>query len=104
MDESLVQNASSEKQVKAAGKKEKTEDIQKIKDLKDVLEIRSGRNFIWKILINCHIFSTTFNPDTQQMAFNEGQRNVGLRLLADINKHSPKAYLKMLEENNTTGD
>ena len=34
------------------------------------------------------------------MAFREGERNVGIRLLADITEASPDAYLLMLKEAN----
>jgi hypothetical protein len=48
----------------------------------------------------CHIFSTTFTPSPTSAAFNEGQRNVGLRLLNDIMSACPDHYVLMMRERN----
>src|SRR5580765_5047525 len=59
-----------------------------------------GRAYFHDLLVSCHIFSTSFAPNALSMAFNEGNRNVGLRLAADITEASPDLFLQMLRESN----
>ncbi len=96
MKEVLVKNAASKKQVDNAKKEEKAEEQLHETDVRQVLGTRSGRNLIWKYIQLCHVFTSSYGDS---MAFMEGERNIGLRLLSDINKYVPSAYLKMLEEN-----
>ena len=41
---------------------------------------------------------TSFNASGSVMAFNEGQRNIGLMLQAEVLEASPEAYMTMLNE------
>ncbi|MDY6010320.1 MAG: hypothetical protein SPJ12_04140 [Duodenibacillus sp.] len=53
------------------------------------------------------MFQTTFDPGIKDpkvnMVFREGQKNVGYKILADINKVCPKSYFEMLQENTLNG-
>lgn len=72
---------------------------QEIADLRAVMSTAEGRRFIWKMLGDAGVFSPTFiagAPDVS--AFNEGARNVGLRLLGDITSEAPEQYLIMQKE------
>lgn len=95
--EFLVRNAADPEQVAQA--KEKIESIndRRLNDIREVLSTRRGRRFYWELLEFCGIFKTS-NSDQFQIFFNEGMRNVGLKLLADVNEASPEAYLLMLRE------
>ena len=44
------------------------------------------------------VWRLSFNPDALVTAFNEGQRNGGLRLLAQVTRHCPERYADMLRE------
>lgn len=71
------------------------------KELADIVEVMSykiNRRLIWRILQAAHIHETTFAIETPVMAFNEGQRNLGLMLLADIMDACPERYLTMMKE------
>lgn len=46
-------------------------------DIKKVLSTPSGRRFFWRLWTECGIFRTSFS-DSNQMAFNEGKRIIGL--------------------------
>jgi len=44
---------------------------------------------------------TSFNNSGSVMAFNEGQRNIGLMLQAEVLEANPDAYMTMLTEQRT---
>lgn len=58
----------------------------------------NGRRWFGDILASCHIYSTSFDHDLSVMAFREGERNVGLRLLSLASSASPESVLAMLKE------
>lgn len=96
---SVVQNASDEKQVKDASIKEKIGREREIADMQSVLATVQGRRFIWRYLEFCGIFQTSFSPSGSQTFFNEGQRTVGLKLMADITEANDEALILMMREN-----
>lgn len=69
-----------------------------LRDIKNLMDSESGRRIIWRVFDKSHVFATSFNPDTSVMAFNEGERNVALTLLADVMEVAPKKFQVMLLE------
>lgn len=67
-------------------------------DLKWLLSSKRGRRIVWNLLDRAGVFRLSFNTNAMTMAFQEGTRNEGLRLLAMINTHAPEAYQAMIEE------
>lgn len=67
--------------------------------LGNLLRTTPGRRWMWATLSACGVYATTFRPDAYVTAFNEGQRAIGLRLLADVMRVAPAEYLTMAEEN-----
>jgi hypothetical protein len=69
-------------------------------DLKWVMGTNQGRRFVMRLFERARIYGTTYDPTSDRnSAFNEGMRNAGLMLLADI--HAAGAYgsyTKMLME------
>lgn len=63
-----------------------------------VMSDPAGREYLYDLLASLHIYSTSFSTDALIMAFNEGQRNVGIRLTADLVEAAPDMYLQMLKE------
>lgn len=58
-----------------------------------------GRAYIWAVLEQCGIFRTSFareHPHTT--SFNEGQRNVGLRVLNDVMRFDANSLTLMQAE------
>jgi len=98
MNQPLVRNAADKEQVKGAKRKEKSRRENEVVDTQYILSSFNGRRFLWRYLELCGVFKTSFSPESSQAAFNEGQRNVGLRLLSDINEANPDAYLQMMKE------
>jgi hypothetical protein len=66
--------------------------------LSDLLRRTEGRQYIWSFLAGCSIYQTSFGGDALAMAFREGERNTGLRLLADCIEANSDAYLAMIKE------
>lgn len=68
--------------------------------IKTLMATPGGRAWLWEQLTLSHIFATSFVPgDPMASAFQEGQRNFGLRLLAQVTKAAPDAYLLAMKEN-----
>lgn len=57
-----------------------------------------GRRIVWRLLEQAGVFRTSFNTNSMTMAFNEGQRNIGLRVLGLVHGHCPALYNTMVEE------
>jgi hypothetical protein len=96
-DIALVRNAADPEQVKDAGVKEKQGRDRDLDDVFWVLQSRQGRRFYLRMLTFCGVFRSSWDPSAK-IHFNEGQRNVGLMMLADLNESDPSAYEKMKRE------
>lgn len=94
----LVRNASDEEQVKDARIKVQLGRDQEINDLKFILAAEQGRRFLWRTLEICGVYRSSFTGSSETY-FLEGQRNIGLKLLAEITDIDPDSYLKMIKEN-----
>lgn len=62
------------------------------------LSDRNGRKLIWDWLAHCGVFGASFDRDPGKMAFNEGRRDVGLWILAQIEAEHPGTYAVMQRE------
>lgn len=59
----------------------------------------AGRKWMWDLLVQCHVFHTEFHGENTHMtAFAIGERNIGLRILSEMNAAAPNAYAAMLQE------
>lgn len=67
-------------------------------DLKWLMSNKRGRRFVVRLLERAGVWRLSFNTNALTMAFAEGQRNEGLRLLAQITAHCPDRYTEMLKE------
>lgn len=57
-----------------------------------------GRRLVWGWLERAGIYQPTFTTDALQSAFNEGGRNAGLQLLAQVMDHAPADFIRMQAE------
>lgn len=80
----------------AAGRKQK-----KLDDfIAAAVETSQGRFWIWDMLIRCHIFQpVTVFGQFDASAFRDGERNIGLQLIAQLTRVAPDAYILMMKEN-----
>jgi len=94
----LVQNAADPGQVKAAEEKLQFGREQELNDVAWVLSAPEGRRFFERYLGLCGVFRSSFGNGNDTTNFNEGERNIGLKLLNDLNEANPQAYVDMLQE------
>ena len=92
-------NAGDEAQVKDRVKKSKLRELQRKEGLGRIMDSLEGRMWMWALLEVCGIYHTSFSENALTMAFAEGRRDIGLRIVADIIKISPAQYARMVEEN-----
>lgn len=83
--------------------KRKVEALRREKESREVvvnlLQTRAGRAWMFSILEVGHIYQTSFGPDALTTAFREGERNLALKLLAQITAASPDGLIAMMTEN-----
>jgi hypothetical protein len=68
-------------------------------DLKWLMSSRRGRRIVWRLLDQSGVFHPVFNTNAMQMAFNEGNRNYGLKTLAMVQTYCSDLYSIMQREN-----
>ena len=67
-------------------------------DVKWLMGNKRGRRVVWRLLDTAGIFRSSFNTNAMAMAFAEGSRNSGLRILNLIHTLCPEHYNAMLKE------
>jgi hypothetical protein len=72
---------------------------QEADDIKWLMGSKRGRRILWRQLDRAGVFRSSFNTNAMQMAFNEGARNEGLRVLGLIHATSHDLYPTMVGEN-----
>lgn len=91
-------DASNEEDVAAA--EEEARLLQTLRDevVAEIMDTQKGRDWMHGLLTFTGLFETSFDKNALQMAKNEGERNIGLRLLADIHRVCPEQYVVMIQE------
>lgn len=69
-------------------------------DFKWLMGSKRGRRIVWRLLERAGVFRTSFNTNSMAMAFAEGSKNEGLRLLANIHTLCPELYPTLVKEAN----
>jgi hypothetical protein len=92
-------NAADPAKVQGRQSKAKREQAEADSALRNLLNTTPGRRWVWQLLCECGVFASSFRDSALVMAFEEGKRNVGLRLLADVMRVAPEQYQTMAEEN-----
>lgn len=67
-------------------------------DTEFVMSDARGRRFVAAILEQAHIFRSSMAAEAMPMAFAEGERNLGLKLLSRLTTDTPSLYLTMEKE------
>lgn len=65
--------------------------------LKRIVENEDSRAWLWDLMAFCGIARSSFTGNSTTF-FNEGQRNVGLKIQAELVKHHPDKYITMMKE------
>jgi hypothetical protein len=90
-------NASDPQQVAEATSKAKRKAQQEDDDLLTVMSTEAGRRFIWRLLCSTGMRRSSYTGNSETF-FREGERNVGLRLQADIERVDFHLYVAMQRE------
>lgn len=94
-------NAAERTDVREADKASRLSDRQDLDVTRDIMRTTFGRAWMYRKLTACHIYQTTATPgDAFATYFNEGQRNIGLMLNAEILAACPDEFILMLKEAN----
>jgi len=68
-------------------------------DIKWLMSDKRGRRVLWRLMDQAGVFRSSFNTNAMAMAFAEGNRNYGLRILSMIHINCPRQYPVMMKEN-----
>ena len=93
-------NAANRKDVRRLEKQAKLDERARLDTTRSLMASAAGRQWVYESLRDCHVFASSFSLNAQEVAFKEGERNVGLRLLNDIMNASPDEYITMMREAN----
>ena len=93
-------DASSRKDIRAAEKAARQAELIRIQYLQAAMSMPQGRAWFYELLEFCHIFNDPFTGNALAEAYRKGERNVGLRIFADIIAHCPDDYIRMTREEN----
>lgn len=93
-------NAADEAQVKESAKRAERERRREVDDFRRLLAQPEGRRFVWRYLERCGVFRLSWHSGSSHgdVSFREGERNIGLMLLADIENANPHALITMMTE------
>ena len=91
-------DAGDETSVGERSTKAKTAERDRMAGLGDIMATKQGRNWMWWLLAQCGVFQTSFTGNSTTF-FNEGKRQVGLVVMADIQRDYADQYLTMTKEN-----
>lgn len=58
-----------------------------------------GRRIVWRALTRARLHATSFCSNAMSMAFEEGQKQEGYFLMAQIDRLCPETYHQMVREN-----
>lgn len=97
----MTYNAGDRGAVERRAKDFKHEEKRRLNFLRNCMASGEGRDFFYSLLARCHCHHSPWvRGETDATAFNLGEQNIGLMILADLVKASPELYLKMLSEQN----
>lgn len=69
-----------------------------INDLKWLMSSKRGRRIVWRWMASARTFQSSFSTNAMTMAFNEGNRNLGLQLLHEVMENCPEQFPLMQDE------
>ena len=81
-------------------KERKAERDTENEDFRWLMGSRRGRRIVWRQLERAGVFRISFNQNAMSMAFAEGNRNEGLRIIGMIHSICPELYTTMVKEAN----
>lgn len=80
--------------------KRNPERIQELEDIRVVMGTAAGSRLILRLLNITGPYRSTFDADPIRMAFLEGNRNFGCRIVSDLLEACPEKYVQLITEQN----
>lgn len=68
-------------------------------DFKWLMSSKRGRRIVWRLLEQAGVFRISFSQNSMQMAFNEGGRNYGNKILNMVHTLCSDLYPTLVKEN-----
>jgi hypothetical protein len=96
-----VYDASDAEKVKESEQKDRGSYYTAKDDLKKLLVEKWGRRIVWRILDRAGVYQSSFTGNAATTAHREGQRNLGLWFLKEIEEVDIDSYLLSIKENRT---
>ncbi len=97
-DLSTTFDAGNRRHVERRDKAAKTVRLRRNDDFRWLMGDARGRRFVWDLLGKAGLFRSSFGPSTELTAFNEGRRDLGLGVLAELMQLCPEQYARMQAE------
>lgn len=94
----LVDNVGDREQVAFARRRIRDAEKASLEARQRLLATSAGKLYFREQLERAGVFRSSFDSDPLRMAFNEGRRNEGLRLLSELFAADPAAALSILTE------
>jgi hypothetical protein len=94
----MAKNIADEGQVQRDKRRASRADARRADALRAVMDSASGRLYLRSLIQDCGVFSGGFNPNSSNLYYSEGMRNVGLALLAECERTAPKLFRLMEDE------
>ena len=92
-------NTGNASDVRKMDKAARARELSKIADLKFLLNLPQFRRYLFGYLSESKTTESVFNENPNLMYFLEGNRNVGLKMLAEVMEANPDSYAQMMREN-----
>ena len=73
-------------------------------DFRWLMSDERGRRFMWRLIEMSGVRRRSYDGSTEMMLIREGERNIGLRLMADLERIVPDLQLEMMKEQRTDGN
>lgn len=71
-------------------------------DIQWLMSSERGRRLVFRLLKEARVFCSTYDAAAKDiladMAFNEGRKDIGYRVLAQVNRLAPDEYFLMMKE------
>lgn len=97
MNDDVTDIRGQEAKAQASANRAKNVATMKVHDWKWLMSTPRGRRIVWRLLEECGVYRSSFTGNSETF-FREGERAVGLRILALIGAECVDDYAKMVAE------
>lgn len=97
-----IEEAYDTSDAKKVGKKTRQDkQAQRLRDegFKELIASPTCRAWLWNLLSEANVFSSTFSQEPTVYGLQEGKRSMGLMVMADITRLCPEMLATMMREN-----